>query len=66
MINSGPRITGKIAQMLTVIEESDGSESTVKIMHISDLSIKPCTAFLVCRLQGRCILPQDDGHAVLK
>lgn len=41
-----------------------GAEVTMINAH--DLKVRPCAGCMVCRTQGKCVLPEDDSQRVLR
>jgi putative NADPH-quinone reductase len=66
VLNGSPRQSGTVASLLKTVTEPLSAKHEVEWINVCKLNIKYCTACMVCRDKGTCILPQDDAHIVGK
>src|SRR6056297_1592866 len=66
VLNGSPRQNGTVASLLAFVTESLSTDQTIEWIDVCELNMKYCTACMVCREKGTCILPEDDAHIVGK
>ena len=64
VLNGSPRQNGTVASLLKAVAEPLSDENGVEWIDVCKLHMKYCTACMVCREKGTCILPEDDAHLV--
>lgn len=64
VLNGSPRPTGTVATLLRTVVDQLGPDHTVEWVDAYRQQVRPCTACMRCRPDGRCCLPEDDGHRV--
>lgn len=62
VLNGSPRRNGLVSRMLRHISDALPEGCRREEFFVHDLKIRPCTGCMACRSQGRCVLPDDDGH----
>ena len=66
-LNVSPRRDGGVARMLEAMaDEARARGAEVVCERVSSLSVRACTGCMVCRGEGRCVLPPDDAQRVLE
>lgn len=64
ILNVSPRKNGVTSALLKEIECNIASEHSVETVIIYKLNMKPCFGCLKCRPDKKCVLPEDDAHAL--
>ena len=64
ILNASPHKNGTVASLLREVAGSVASGRGVEWIDAYDLRIQPCRGCLRCRPDGRCVLPEDDGHRI--
>jgi multimeric flavodoxin WrbA len=62
VLNGSPKKNGTVASLLRHVTQ--GLPGDVEWVDVCQLDMKFCTACMVCREKGVCVLPQDDAHIV--
>jgi len=66
VLNASPRKTGTVAAILQEIADGASARYEVDLIHVHDLTIRPCVGCMRCRAGGECVLPRDDGHEMAR
>ena len=64
VLNGSPHSEGMTATVLRAMVAELESEHTVEWIDTHRLNVKACRGCMICRPEGECILPRDDGHRV--
>lgn len=64
ILNGSPKPTGTVATLLAAVAEGAGGRGAVDWVDVYGLDVAPCRGCMKCRPDGRCVLPEDDGHRV--
>ncbi|MFW5786018.1 MAG: flavodoxin family protein [bacterium] len=64
VLNGSPHTEGMTATVLRTIVAELEPDHTVEWIDTHRLNVKACRGCMVCRPEGECILPRDDGHRV--
>ncbi len=64
-LNATSRRNGMIDRMLNIaVNKLNEMKSHIEIIYVNELNIKPCIGCMKCRVSGKCVLPEDDGHVI--
>lgn len=66
VLNGSPRKNGTVSTLLRSVMEGMRGENETEWIDVCKLNMKNCTACMVCREKGTCVLPEDDAHVVGK
>lgn len=64
ILNGSPRENGTVATLLNSVVKGISTDTDVEWIDVCKLSMKNCTACMVCREKKVCVLPEDDAHIV--
>ncbi|MHC4596322.1 MAG: flavodoxin family protein [Planctomycetota bacterium] len=64
VLNASPRRQGVTSTLLAEIKKNIASNHSVETVRIYALDMKPCRGCLKCRPDKKCILSEDDAHAL--
>jgi len=64
VLNGSARQGGTVASLLRLVTEPLSVEHEIEWIDVCKLNMKFCTACMACRDKGRCVLPEDDAHAM--